>query len=329
MCIKPITLKSCGTKWSSARYIQVPCGKCIECKIQYQNSWFIRLYEESKNHKHIIFFTLTYRETCVPYYVNKYDGQIYRTVYAKHVQDWLKRFRIRFNREFGKDAKFKYFITSEYGPRTYRPHLHGIIFGIDKITSASLFNDWRKKFGFVKVSHINPLDDKRKQNCIRYLAKYCSKGEYECPYVEQGKVNKTFHLISKKLGYAYIPRNINYHLTASARRFLPGLRYNPDYLHEVNQKRIYTLNGFRYSLPRYYKNKIYGEQSRLSYALTDHLLSELNDIRERQLAQIQSERNCTHIEADNILTNIENELHAQRYKKAKQNYERFLNKSKL
>lgn len=329
MCTNPITIKSRGTIWSEARFITVPCGKCLECKIQYQNQWFIRLYEESKLHMQICFVTLTYRPKSLPFYVDRNTGQIYATVYKRHVQNWLKRFRTRFERQYGRVKKFKYFITSEYGPRTHRPHYHCIFFGLNRQEIAPLLHEWYKMYGYFKASWINPFDDKHKTNAMRYVAKYCSKGEYECPYVKQGLVAPTFHLISKKIGYDYIPRNTKYHLASAASRYLDNMAFNPVYLAEVADKRFYHFKDFKYSLPRYYKNKIYGEQTRLSYAVADYILTQSMLLREEQLAQLQAEQNCSYIEADNILTNLENIVHKDRYRQAKKRYEKFLNNSQL
>ncbi len=339
MCIKPLTIKSNGTAWSKPGSIVVPCGKCIECKIQYQNSWYIRLLEESKCHKHLIFFTLTYAESSVPFYVEKSTGQIYRTVLQDHIQKWIKRFRINRQRRLiengcSKDLaaeknKFKYWITSEYGPSTYRPHYHGLIFGLTKEDTYPLFNDWRTTFGFVNVKYIPLTDQKHRDIVLRYVTKYCSKGEFECPYVEHGKVKKTFHLISKKLGYEYINRLKSWHLHSNANKYDCHYCYTSDYLDDILQKRNYVHNGFTYKLPRYYCEKIFGVQSRLQAALSNHIRKKLDDAFIQQLAVIQSQRDCTEAQALNIYTNLQNEIHSRRYLQAKKRYEAFLNKSKL
>lgn len=46
------------------------------------------------------------------------------------IQKFLKRLRNRLNfrYEHQEDRKFRYFIASEYGPNTFRPHYHGILF---------------------------------------------------------------------------------------------------------------------------------------------------------------------------------------------------------
>ncbi len=114
MCLSPITLKNKSSPYKPVHSILVPCGKCVECLQNYQNSWFVRFYFEAISHTKAVFFTLTYRPESVPELVDN-NGVVYRTVYKKHLQDWLKRIRHKI------DKTFKYFITSEYGPKTYRP----------------------------------------------------------------------------------------------------------------------------------------------------------------------------------------------------------------
>ena len=330
MCIKPLTIQNPGTKWTTAKSIQIPCGKCIECKIRYQNQWMIRLYEEAKCHKHILFITLTYNEQKVPFYLDKNTGQIFRTVYKDHIQKALKRFRINRERHLKQDATpFKYFITSEYGPSTYRPHYHGVIFGLSRMDFLPFLNDWRKNYGFFKCTVVKSFDDRHKLNACRYVAKYCSKGEFECPYVEQGKVNKTFHLISKRLGYGYINKLRKWHLSSIFHRFDSKHRFTSEYLDDILSRKNYQMGSFCYQLPRYYSNKIYGEQSRLSAALSDYQRKKFDDALVRELALIQSQRNCTETEAFNIYTNIQNEIHTLRYSKAKKRFQAFLTKSQI
>lgn len=108
MCLKPITLRNKSSPYKSVHSIQVPCGKCEECLQSYQNSWFVRFYFEFQSHTKAVFFTLTYNEKSVPTLISE-DGEIYRTVYKAHLQEWIKRLRTRVSQ------KFKYFVTSEYG----------------------------------------------------------------------------------------------------------------------------------------------------------------------------------------------------------------------
>lgn len=173
----------------------------------------------------------------------------FHTVDKAGVQAWLKRSRRRFERAYpGGNGRlretwadsagverplpsaaitptYKYFITSEYGPVTHRPHLHGVLFGVTYEDFERYFlADWQERYGSVDFSVMRPTG-----GAITYLSKYCSKGSYEHPYccrdfiypsgveyhsshyehsladfcIDAPMVRPTFHLISKGLGVCY------------------------------------------------------------------------------------------------------------------------------
>lgn len=386
MCYNPITIKK-----DDGTYMKVPCGHCLECLKQYQNSWSNRMYEEIKAHKgKAVFFTLTYNEESVPknYLV---DGQIYRSysdynydnsvirivgkrklkekicslvsgerlkfgvppykvltdegIYDRDIIDfniqrnnqvkftenvkriygdylrlvsttvpvgysndndglhyedldkwfdnyegdlftyddveavtdafdavlddssyldtdsditpvsvepdytyrprpimsfnsvrkedvikWLNRGLNKIKRNYGHG--FKWFVTSEYGPRTLRPHYHGILFGVTAAEAQCMFSDWNRHFGFSKIDNVDIT-----KGGTSYCAKYCAKGMYEHPLcakdffythkdgkfteyhskhyercleifgIDEPIVDRTFHLMSQGLGLAYVENN--------------------------------------------------------------------------------------------------------------------------
>ena len=68
MCYSPITIET------PQGYRKVPCGRCLECLIKYQNDWSNRMLEELKSHNgKAVFFTLTYAENNVPKNYLHYD----------------------------------------------------------------------------------------------------------------------------------------------------------------------------------------------------------------------------------------------------------------
>lgn len=88
------------------------------------------------------------------------------------VQKFIKRLRININRDYGKNETFRYFITSEYGPNTFRPHYHGILFtDSDKIAESIeqlISKSW-------------PFDNPRRHKISlvgkgagKYVASYCN-----------------------------------------------------------------------------------------------------------------------------------------------------------
>ena len=106
---------------------------------------------------------------------------MFNSVRKKDVQDWIKRARQRRVRESKKTGKpvqdFSFFITSEYGPRTLRPHYHGVLFGVSAKETWDMCTDWQKHFG----TRISWEDVDLSKGDMSYCAKYCSKGFYEHP----------------------------------------------------------------------------------------------------------------------------------------------------
>ncbi len=165
MCLTPITYKD--TRGPSPVIRTVPCGHCLECVSAFQNSWSIRLGEESKCWKFSVFVTLKYCDERVPLidvtlddeqlqYVNNslsklvincnlndprrqkagyrhllVSSDVCRTINVpckRDLQNLVKRLRISIERKYSGDSRLKYFINTEYGPSTLRTHAHCLFF---------------------------------------------------------------------------------------------------------------------------------------------------------------------------------------------------------
>jgi len=101
------------------RNITVPCGKCVGCSLEYSRQWAVRLMHEKQMHENSCFPTLTYSDINLPWGVER------PTLNPRDLQLFIKRLR----KKYGQGIRF--FASGEYGERTYRPHYHAIIFGID------------------------------------------------------------------------------------------------------------------------------------------------------------------------------------------------------
>lgn len=178
----------------------------------------------------------------------------FHSVRYSDVRAWLQSARVKYSRKvspvFLPDGKkvnpryisevdgrqlpnlpqsFKYWITSEYGSRTLRPHYHGILFGVTLDEFKEWFLPlWEKRFGHVDCSTFDPL-----KGGLLYVSKYCSKGSYDNPlckkdfFYPNGKeyhsdkyegsllhfgvnlplADPTFHMISQGIGIAYAFRH--------------------------------------------------------------------------------------------------------------------------
>lgn len=96
---------------------QIPCGRCIGCKIERSRQWAVRCMHELKSHEKASFITLTYNPEHMPK-----GGTLVK-------RDWvlfMKRLR-----QTIAPQKIRFLQCAEYGEGNMRPHFHAIIFGYD------------------------------------------------------------------------------------------------------------------------------------------------------------------------------------------------------
>lgn len=99
-------------------FVEVGCGKCLECKQQQSSMWSDRCVFEAMQHEHNYFLTLTYDDLHVPL-----DGCLKQ----EHMQKFLKRLRKYFSEKLNQN-NIRYFYVAEYGGNSLRPHYHLILF---------------------------------------------------------------------------------------------------------------------------------------------------------------------------------------------------------
>lgn len=200
--------------------IQLPCGKCLGCRLDHANEWATRLYCEAKSWDHSYFLTLTYNDKNLPkttHNQNTLDGQ--------HMTDFFKRLRnhykgekkIVYNLE-DEINSIRYLYCGEYGTNTHRPHYHAILYNIkiddlkpykqnkqgDMLyTSKKIQDIWGK--GFVIIGEMS-------YSSACYVARYCQKKAYineDTIYDMIGAPQKEFIRMSRMpgLGYLYWQQN--------------------------------------------------------------------------------------------------------------------------
>lgn len=116
---------------SNSRHIEIACGQCIECRLSKARQWGQRADKEAAtSDKPSWFITLTYEEKYLKWgtkKINKITGEVTEesTINKRDIQLWMKKIR----KKYGQGIK--YMICGEYGPKTKRPHYHGIIIGLE------------------------------------------------------------------------------------------------------------------------------------------------------------------------------------------------------
>lgn len=225
-CITPFVMNVTDKKTGLTRPVLVPCGKCEGCLKKKQSDWIARLFVESYMSLSSYFITLTYDENHLPFPegVNVVD-----------VQNFFKSFR----KHFSKEQKFTYFLVSEYGAISSRPHYHFLLFcrfKFDWIMLSNIIEQvWKKgqhKIGTVDMASIS------------YCAKYCLKSKNDPRHFYD---NKTFALVSKRPA-------IGYDLLSLKKDFR-----SRDCFEVVSGNSVVAM-------PRYYRDKIFTKVQKLRYA---------------------------------------------------------------
>lgn len=95
---------------------ELPCGKCMGCRLEKRRQWAIRCVHEAQFHEENCFITLTYDD----------EHLLSDSLIKSDIQKFFRRLRKRL-----KPKKIKCLYCGEYGDKFNRPHYHAIIFGHD------------------------------------------------------------------------------------------------------------------------------------------------------------------------------------------------------
>jgi len=187
----------------NCKEIEIPCGKCIGCRLRRQDEWAVRCMLEAQMHKSNRFITFTYDDDHMPTDTG---------LHYEHIQLLHKKMRQKY-------GPFRFFVAGEYGDESKRPHYHGLYFGLDipdlvkcnsvystsdLYTSESLGKMWGQ--GFHTIGEVT-------YSSARYCAAYAVKkvtgdaadAHYERVHLHSGeivKVEPEFAKMSLKPGLA-------------------------------------------------------------------------------------------------------------------------------
>lgn len=211
----------------SGRYMPLPCGRCPHCKTKRVSQWVLRLEHEDIESDSSYFVTLTYDTNYVPISKNGFP-----TLKKRDLQLYWKRLR-----KLNGGKRIKYYAVGEYGSKRNRPHYHAIVFNI---SNTSYFDDaWN--LGAVHVGNVSGAS-------IAYTAKYIDKDK-RIPMFKGDDRLPEYSTMSKGLGKKYLekrPQLLDYY----KKTVKNGTSFG------------YTMDGYRVSLPRYYRDIIYSEEER-------------------------------------------------------------------
>lgn len=171
--------------------VDLPCGKCVGCRLEYSRQWAVRCMHEAQMHEANSFITLTFNEENIP-------GD--QSIRKDHLQRFFKRLRKN------TGVKFKYFACGEYGDQNHRPHYHAVIFGYDfpdrtlytktkgghlLFNSETLDKAWQDQ-GYAVIGDVT-------FDSCAYVARYVMKkrkGDDDYVDPRTGKTNKEYYAIT-------------------------------------------------------------------------------------------------------------------------------------
>ena len=167
-------------KYANNEYLDIPCGQCVGCRLDYAKDWTTRMMLEALYHEKTLFVTLTYDEEHVPHssYIEYETGEVkdILTLRPDDFTKFMKRLRYYYNKN-----ELRFYMCGEYGSKTLRPHYHMICFGLalddlvlfkksgtgnDIYLSETLSKAW--KHGLVDVSEAS-------YESMGYVARYVMK----------------------------------------------------------------------------------------------------------------------------------------------------------
>lgn len=165
-------------------YVEIPCGKCIGCRLNYSRQWATRCMLEAREHNNNQFVTLTYNdcEITTNEGLDIETGEVKQvgTLVPEHLTKFMKDLR-RYYEYHYQHTGIRFYACGEYGATTKRLHYHLIIFNLpiydkkylftnnnkDKIyTSEMLEKIWGR--GIVSVGDVT-------WNSAAYVARYIMK----------------------------------------------------------------------------------------------------------------------------------------------------------
>lgn len=237
-------------------YLLVPCGRCIDCRRKRGKEWRTRLQHELMygDFRTVYFITLTFSPEWYEKFeieLPAYAGAPRRKVNNEGVSRAVRLFLERYRKKFGRSLR--HFFVTERGEEKGRVHMHGLIFDprpaldierskykgrtIDKSYDLLVFNQRFSEIWSYGYTYVEPICCKT----VNYVTKYITK------YYEHDKefIPKVF--VSPGFGACFC-RN----------------RQMVDWTKKISGKdgRFCYVAGVRRALPRYYFEKIYGEQER-------------------------------------------------------------------
>ena len=212
--------------WSQKNYskqyatFQLPCGKCIECRLEYARTWAVRCVHEAKMYQDNCFVTLTYSDEHLKSPKLQYED----------FQKFMKRLRKSTTATIGM------FVTGEYGEKTKRPHWHAIIF------------NWSPKDA--KPTYKNDNGDQLYDS--EHLTRLWGKGRTDLGSVTFKSAGYVARYAAKKLIHGKDDEHDYHPISRKSSKHAIGKKFLETYYHDIFNYGECRIDGQCITIPRYY-----------------------------------------------------------------------------
>lgn len=281
------------TELPDGTFIQIPCGKCDGCRLDYSRNWATRAINEAyfyDYYRNCAFVSLTFNEHTLR------NTNLGYSVDKAFFKSWVKRLRFAVKDKY--NVEFRHLSCGEYGAKRSRPHYHMLIFGFN-FPDKYVFKR-EHKYGKVITYYRSPfleslwhlphsdtsagyslIGNVNYETCA-YVARYVLKKQHASTYTSQ---QPEFLSVSRMpgLGYTYCQSNLDtlfshgYVMLPSGHK-VPIPRYYESICEKLN--------------PELYYNYKYSKFQSLHSRMMDNFKSSSNpsDLRLSQLAELTSLR---------------------------------------
>lgn len=252
---------------------EIPCGRCLGCRLERSRQWAIRCMHEARLHPDNAFVTLTYDDDKLLQLPLAAQGR--PSLDPRHFVLFMKRLR----KKYGEGIRF--FQCGEYGETTLRPHHHALLFNVG-------FPDQRVWSG--NSSRRTYVSDTLES---LWGHGYCTIDEVNfasASYVARYSMKKVFGPSADDHYQGRVPE----YLTMSRRPGI-GAGFFDKYQSEMYARDSCLVNGKEVKPPKFYDNKLQAVDEDLFLTIKDSrklaATSNANNKPERLRVR---ERNATH-----------------------------------
>lgn len=262
-CYTPLKAQRCRTSDGSyyisfkglnpdaIQELQLPCGRCMGCRLERSRQWATRCVHEAQLHDQNSFITLTFNEQNI---------NTNFTLHKPDFQNFIKRLRkLYYSKKFLTQypnfhrGKIRYFHCGEYGDNFSRPHHHACLFNCDfpdkqyfkttdngdTLYTSEILNSLWLNQGYAYIGSVS-------FESAAYVARYCTK-----------KIN------GKKADEYYSGRQPEY-MTCSKKPAI-GKEWLDKYLTDVFPSDEIVLRGKKMRVNRYYEKYLEKIDSNMLY----------------------------------------------------------------